>query len=228
MSRSNDSFRCIDMAIQRDFTVCVWKHGFMVEKLRHSSFSPNVVFETLELYTSSVLSSTGGHGRALETMGDYSDQFLRTGLSLGYGTKPSPITARTLSATLVWGFFLFIYVYIHVYVYIYIFIYIYIYLFIIIIFKIVLIYTYIYIYIYIYSFVLKNIYCIRKVSKQTFKYVRILRLVNSAHVIPRGPIWFVPASEISNSATIVLARHSSCMQISIIQYKIVIRFLLAY
>ena len=34
-------------------------------------FGPNVIFESLELYISSVLSSTGGHGRPQETTGGH-------------------------------------------------------------------------------------------------------------------------------------------------------------
>ena len=49
-----------------EMSVRLWKGSFMVDTLGHLNFGPNVVFETLELYISSVTSSTGGHWRPRE------------------------------------------------------------------------------------------------------------------------------------------------------------------
>ena len=40
---SNDRFRCVDMAIWRNFTVSVWKGGFKVETVWHYNFGFNTV-----------------------------------------------------------------------------------------------------------------------------------------------------------------------------------------
>ena len=52
-----------------EMSVRVWKGGFMVETMGHSNLGSNVVLETLELYISSVSSSTGRHGRTPEGHG---------------------------------------------------------------------------------------------------------------------------------------------------------------
>ena len=60
------------MAIWRDLTVGVQKNGFMVDTLRHYNIGPNVVFETLGLYVSSVWrprEATQGHARPPEAPG---------------------------------------------------------------------------------------------------------------------------------------------------------------
>ena len=89
------SFWAIDGIFPGDFdcrtkmSVRVQKGGFMIKTLRHHICCLNVVFETLELHLLSVLSSTGGPWRPLETTGDHRSQFPRT--DLGWFCKSSPL-----------------------------------------------------------------------------------------------------------------------------------------
>ena len=55
------------IGIFAEMSVLIWKGGFVVDTLLgHQNFGPNVVFQSLDLYISSVPSSTGGHGRPRE------------------------------------------------------------------------------------------------------------------------------------------------------------------
>ena len=72
-------------------SVRVWEGGFMVDTLGHLNFGPNVVFETVEPYISSVPSSMGGHGRTPGGHGaGVRGQSPRT--DFGPDTKSSPLT----------------------------------------------------------------------------------------------------------------------------------------
>ena len=55
-----------DFDRQAEMSVRVRKGGFMIETLGHWNIHPNVVLKTLELFISSVPSSTEGHGRPRE------------------------------------------------------------------------------------------------------------------------------------------------------------------
>ena len=76
------------------------KGGFMVDTLGHYIFSPNVVFEKLELYTASVSSSTGD---LPEATGSNRGQFPRTDFGPEKRMCSSSNTAKTPEATRVWG-----------------------------------------------------------------------------------------------------------------------------
>ena len=51
---SNDSFLIVDATIWWDFTVRVWRRPPVVDLLLLQNLGPNMISETLELFTSSV------------------------------------------------------------------------------------------------------------------------------------------------------------------------------